>query len=932
MTETRHRVAGEPGVAGQRPDDGTQGWLVLQEAERRRENDPRSALRLLDSLHSAGLRHADPATSGRASLLRAEVLADLGEYERAGGAVQAARHDLLAAGLVLDTYATDVVRATLIRANGDASRGIDVLEGVLEDLPVATTPTLDPENVTRLRAHVHRQLGLSLAARAEHGRALHHFDLAWNRFHSLGDTVLAARTTSERAVSYLSLDMTHRALDDLLRARQELTRLGQTVAAARCAVPLSRAYVRLDRVSEAVHLLDDVRPLFEQRGHLPHLAALDLAMSEALLQAGLAHDARLEARAAGDLFTRLHHIEGTAQANLVTGLAGHLIGDDESAAREVDLAERLSTSLRLQQEIAILRLSEILSGPDRESIERARRLAGVMRAAAHETSDDTLLTIADLALALSVPQGPEAHRHLDAARRAIITHELHGLDVARAVVTARVLQQQHDPRGAVDEIATALTTASSPTAHVQGAYRPLAHLMMIGVADRALLDLLLEIGTPDAVTEAWRWASVTKARSLTDLASTANQQRTSVDAPLLPVHREAELETLSHALDRLIDPVEPIDLGAIRATHVAVRRDIRQQIPHARLPLTQDHAVALPPVPEGPVLQLQELGPDLVAFVIREGQVYARRLVGAASEVQTAIAEWHAECSRVQHVVERGAGWATHHSLDTLATLLLWPISDLLADLEEMPLVVVAPGSLQPVPFEALPFGGRALASAFSLRFAAGMHDLTSMCDDADDTTASGAEARMLALMVPDANAPRISDETSALAAIHPGATILTGPGATVEALWRLAPQHDVVHLACHGLYWPEHPSSSGLRLGDRWVTAGEILRMDLNGCLVILNACATGRAHDTTSESVGLTWALLAAGARGVVATTWPVDDSVALAFATSFHQHLVDGLAPAEAVQQSGIDVSEQFSDHPWAWAAHRYIAAGATVIHGG
>ncbi len=890
-------------------------------------------------MHSAGLRHADPAVSGRASLMRAQILGDLGDYERAGGAIQAARHDLLAAGLVLETYSTDIARARLLRLNGDAQRSVDLLEGVLDDLPASTPAALDGSQVVLIRARVHRQMGLSLAARAEHGRALHHYDLAWNRFHSLGDAAFAARTACERAASYLSLDMTHRALDDLLRARQELTRLGQPVAAARCALTLSRAYVRLDRVPQAVHLLEDVRPVFEQRGLLPEVAELDLAMAEALLQAGLAHDARLEARAAGEIFTRLHRVEGTAQANVVSGLAGLVIGDTAVASSEIDLAERLTSSRRHQQEIALLRLSTLLVGTGRETLEQARRLSALTQAMAHDSGDDTLLAIAELAAALSAPHGAEAHRHLDAARRLITTHELNGLEVARAVTTARVLQLQLDLRGAVDEIRAALTAASSPTVHVHGAYRPLAHLLVIAAADRALLELLLDIGTPEAVTEAWRWAAVTKARSLSDLASTANQHpRSAQDALLLPVHREAELETLSQALDHLIDPSGEIDLAAIRATHVAVRRDIRQQIPHARLPLTEDHAVALPPVPEGPVLQLHELGPDLVAFVIREGQVYARRLVGASADVQTAIAEWHAECSRVQRDAEPdvgpdsgsgpGSGWAGHHSLHTLATLLLWPISDLMADLEEMPLVVVAPGSLQPVPFEALPFGGRTLAAAFSLRFAAGMHDLTSMCSD--DGGASTRRSHLLALMVPDANAPRIADETRALAAIHPDATILTGGNASVESLWRLAPHHDVVHLACHGLYWPEHPSSSGLRLGDRWITAGEILRMDLSGCLVILNACATGRAHDTTSESVGLTWALLAAGARGVVATTWPVDDSVALAFATSFHQHLVAGFSPADAVQQSGIDVSEQFSDHPWAWAAHRYIAAGATVLH--
>jgi CHAT domain-containing protein len=301
------------------------------------------------------------------------------------------------------------------------------------------------------------------------------------------------------------------------------------------------------------------------------------------------------------------------------------------------------------------------------------------------------------------------------------------------------------------------------------------------------------------------------------------------------------------------------------------------------------------------------------------------------------VAEWHAECSRVQLQAEHGQDGGEHHSLRALAVLLLRPLEDLLIDLEGMPLVVMAPAGLQPVPFEALPFTvgdvvdtdapPRRFAETFALRFAAGMHDLAAADLQLDLAPAAGAS--LLALMVPDATTPRIAEETERLAAIHPDATILSGADASVDALTHLARHHDVVHLACHGLYWPEHPSSSGLRLGDRWVTSGEILRMDLSGCLVVLNACATGRAHDTTTESIGLAWALLAAGARGVVATTWPVDDHVALEFADRFHRRLAEGESPAESVRLAGADLATELSDHPWAWAAHRYIAAGATLL---
>jgi len=946
MTETA-RHPGPLSAAHAPPKRATDERTLLRQARLHRDDDPRRTLRLLDELRSPGLRHADPATSGRASLLRAQVLGELGDYEQAAGAVQAARHDLLASGMTLETYGADLVRADLIATQGDSARAVDVIESVLADLTDAATSWQDRDDVVRLRARAHLQLGIATARLTDHGSALRHFDLAWDRFHALGATTWASLARAERAVSYLGLDMTHRALDDLTEARRTLQEEGRAAASARCAIPMSRALVRLDRMTEAIHLLEDVRPVFELRGLLPSTAALDLAMAEALLHAGLAHDARLEAQAAADIFTTLNDIDGTAQARFVAAIAGITTGDPTSADSDLELTERVGSSPRRRQELALARLAELLSSPERDVPERGRRLAALAHAAATTTGDQVMAAITDLATAFTAPEGLAAQRHLEAARRTIELHDLLGLDVARAVVAARVLRLMGDGPGAVLEIMTALTRSSSPRAHVHGPHRPLAHLLVVAIADRTLLELLLEVGTPDAVTDAWRWAAVTRARSLRDLASTTSQQRRepTVD-PALPVHRESELAVLSDALDQLIDPDAAVDLAAIRATHVAVRRDIRQQVPHARLPLTTDGDVALPPVPEGPVLQYQAIGNDLVAFVIREGQVYARRLNGATSEVEMFVAEWHAECSRVQLQPEHGQGSGEHHSLRALAALLLRPLEDLLIDLEGMPLVVMAPAGLQTVPFEALPFTtgdvvdadvpSRRFSDVFALRFAAGMHDLASADLELDLASADleldlapAGGASLLALMVPDTTTPRIAEETERLAAIHPDATILSGPDATVDALARLARHHDVVHLACHGLYWPEHPSSSGLRLGDRWVTAGEILRMDLSGCLVVLNACATGRAHDTTTESIGLTWALLAAGARGVVATTWPVDDHVALEFADRFHRHLAEGTSPAEAVALAGDGLSAEFSDHPWAWAAHRYIAAGATLL---
>ncbi|NHA01033.1 hypothetical protein G5V59_17200 [Nocardioides sp. W3-2-3] len=102
-----------------------------------------------------------------------------------------------------------------------------------------------------------------------------------------------------------------------------------------------------------------------------------------------------------------------------------------------------------------------------------------------------------------------------------------------------------------------------------------------------------------------------------------------------------------------------------------------------------------PPVPEGPALELYVLGPDVIAFVIREGQVFVRRLGRVAAETERLVTAWHQECLLATAVgpVDDGSP-----SLDGLYAHLVAPLADLLVDLECEPLVVFGHRHLRPCP------------------------------------------------------------------------------------------------------------------------------------------------------------------------------------------------------------------------------------------
>ena len=95
----------------------------------------------------------------------------------------------------------------------------------------------------------------------------------------------------------------------------------------------------------------------------------------------------------------------------------------------------------------------------------------------------------------------------------------------------------------------------------------------------------------------------------------------------------------------------------------------------------------------------------------------------------------------------------------------------------------------------------------------------------------------------------------------------------------------DVLHLACHGRLDRDQPMDSGIVLASEnateageepaRLTAAEILQLELNTGLVTLSACDSGvNTRRSGDEMLGLTRALIYAGAPSVLVSLWAVDD----------------------------------------------------------
>lgn len=132
----------------------------------------------------------------------------------------------------------------------------------------------------------------------------------------------------------------------------------------------------------------------------------------------------------------------------------------------------------------------------------------------------------------------------------------------------------------------------------------------------------------------------------------------------------------------------------------------------------------------------------------------------------------------------------------------------------------------------------------------------------------------------------------------------LAGAAATAEAIralgqaGRLA-QFGLIHLASHAQLGGADGLVAHIKLADDDLLLDELAQLGLRGAIVVLAACEGGAGAVLPGEEVlGLSRALLAAGARAVLASLWPIQDRGVLAILAPFYAALAAGADAAEAL----------------------------------
>lgn len=159
--------------------------------------------------------------------------------------------------------------------------------------------------------------------------------------------------------------------------------------------------------------------------------------------------------------------------------------------------------------------------------------------------------------------------------------------------------------------------------------------------------------------------------------------------------------------------------------------------------------------------------------------------------------------------------------------------------------------------------------------------------------------------------------------------TVFSGPQATPGAYLQSDPgQFAYIHFVAHATSSELRPLESSVVLtpqGDSFKLYGrDIVRLPLKAALVTISACSGVGSRNYSEEGiVGLSWAFLRAGARGVIAALWEVDDASTASLMGGLYAQIDAGKDPAVALRNAQLAMlhSDGVYRKPFYWAPFQY-----------
>ncbi len=714
---------------------------------------------------------------------------------------------------------------------------------------------------------------------------------------------LGAKVRMRKAAALAVLGRLEDATPVMRAALAEVARAGNRGWEARTRVWLGHLELRLGRLSAAEAEIAIAHEIFRtERASLEQLMAVEALAEIAIVRGDLARGLRLLAtvesgyedagramrfdaaslfasaylaagldeEAAGFLqrFAAASSLAAAEEAELQLCLAGVLlaVGDDGAAIETARRARRMFARQGREWFTLRARLAEVRARAalgDRSGLGRAAADVG-------DQLDADAADEAPLALTLAGRLAPPAQR-LDLWRRAAsYTTRVNGLVRASAYLARALARAECRDRGGVLRACASGLDAIDEHRRLMGSSELRALATTHG---RELTQIAIRHAAHDPRT-LLRWSERTRATALAQPPATS-------DAATIP----ASLAALRDNGRRLAEarqagePADDLEKERLRLER-AVRTESHTQSAEAtdpQRPATVEEVVA--GVGDGCLVELVDVDGVLHVLVVHNARV-RRKVAGTTAE----IADLLGPAAMLLRRASRGRPANTVDIGRRLQEAILGDAARLLPDGP----VTLAPTarlhglawSLLPTlhdrPFSVVPSAGQWLRAIDVRR---------------------PTERRTLLVAGP--NLESGGAEVPTLAAQHPDAVLLDGPGATVADVLAALDGADLAHLATHGRFRADSPLFSALDLADGPLTVHDLERLSRAPYRVVLSACESGvLAPVGAQELLGLAAALFSIGTAGLVSSVGEVNDAATADLMVGLHDGLARGEDPATAL----------------------------------
>ncbi|MEM7030978.1 MAG: CHAT domain-containing protein [Chloroflexota bacterium] len=907
-------------------------------------NNPGQARQiLLLCIETADVAQA-PAVAPNANYLCAQTYAINGELAQARAFIEKARDQYLAIGQQTDALRTNVGLISVLAEIGEYQVALNLAETTLIKI-TERQDVFNRKEAQLITAAIYRNLGICYELKGQYEDALlalAQADAIYQEFDMIEDQV---SLTYCRGSILLNLGRGREALSHFREAAHLADQIDNQLQKIQILNNMGNAYLLLSKYGQSLETLKEARRLVETLdASLDHHIQQGL-MADVYLSLNLYPEALVEYHAANEGLTKMGL--GYQRAWVLWGLGATYIAqmDWATAVPVLDEAAELFAQAGNQQ----LQASVMLEQADLldQQNERGQALQLAQRAQALVSGGDwpvqqayCLLRLADLVL----PDMSLAESLLRDAQQIMETLALPHLRyrTRQRLGHLYLLQERYEDaetllQAAISEIEQHRGDLAQETVRASFLRDKL-------MAYEDLIQLYLIRGNEESLQKALQITEQTKSRTLIEFLHGLVETKQLVDNE---PEKQQQLETLQADLNIIYNQ-------ALRGTHEGERgirwqmlhqkaKSLEDEISRIRLELA-DHQgtpmigetasivniqAQLPPTLT--VLSYHLLGEEILVFIFQAGHLHVQRHLASAAAIQCLLQELDMEWTRFQAdpiFLHRQMAYlerSVQQVLYRLYQYLIQPIEEWLpsSDMFTPELAIVPHGFLHQIPFQALFNGKSYLIDDFEIVYAPNVSLLTHR-----QQAQSARNNQMGVFAVSDSLIPHVTNEARTIANIYPETNLYLNDAATLEVFREQIKHFGLLHLACHGLFRPDSPMFSSLQLYDGWLTAIDVMSLDLKDTFVTLSACESGRSDALRSDEIlGLTRAFLGAGAQAIVVSLWLVEDITTATLMTDFYEHLYQGDGTAAALRRAQQKLRAQYP-HPYYWAP--FIVVGQTTIN--